>query len=172
MPSALPSSLMRLTRWPAVGELMSTTTTSRSRSDDTYASLLPFTTTANGNVPPTPPVTPSLPREERAQVVLVADGAVGGVDDADRVVVVVGDDQRLAVGARCPGPPALGLTPMPTPLLVLAWPEAQDRRRASRCRRSCCRRRRRRPGRRRRRACCRRARRPGPRGRWSAGSPA
>jgi hypothetical protein len=35
--------------------------------------------------------------EERAQIVLVPDGAGRGVDHADRIVVVVGDDQRGAV---------------------------------------------------------------------------
>ncbi len=52
MPSAFPSSLMRLIRWPCVGAETSTTTTSRSRSQDTYAMPLPFMTTPYGNVPP------------------------------------------------------------------------------------------------------------------------
>ena len=46
-----------------VAELMSITSTSRLRSDETYAVLLPFTTTAKGKVPPTPPLVPSLPAE-------------------------------------------------------------------------------------------------------------
>src|SRR3981081_4212358 len=36
----------------------------------------------------------------RAQIVLVADGSCCGVDHADRIVVVVGHDKRLAVGGN------------------------------------------------------------------------
>src|SRR5262245_52954641 len=36
----------------------------------------------------------------RAQIVLVADGVCCGVDDADRIVVVVDDDKRLSVGGN------------------------------------------------------------------------
>src|SRR5579871_7058831 len=36
----------------------------------------------------------------RAQIVLVADGFCCGVDDADRIVVVVDDDKRLSVSGN------------------------------------------------------------------------
>ena len=90
--------MIRVIRRPCVGEDTSTTTTSRSRSDETYAVPLPFITTANGKVPPTPPSLSFVAGEERPQVVLVADDPRRRIDDADRVVVVVGDDQRRAVG--------------------------------------------------------------------------
>src|SRR5215475_12932468 len=38
--------------------------------------------------------------KKRTQIVLVADGAGGGVDDGDRIVVVVDGDKRLSVGGN------------------------------------------------------------------------